>query len=340
MGVLMDEMDLNFLINLGVGLDGDKGFSGMPAGFHVFIKPPPIDIIGTFINALVTTITKVLKVGNFPTPKFPTLSGVEMGFSIGEKIGFRFQIGKLFSITCFIKTVDGFGISCKLGVDFISIVLEGVKWIAKMGKKLFDLAGKAIMVVGQKIGEFATDIAEGAKIVLKEIADVAKEGLRIAKKVVKVLHEETKKVIKKIVEIHNTIKKAISKAWKALGETVKAIVDKFAKILENIGKAIVGFLYDVGEYIFAHHNYLRKKREKERKQREYKKRQAQRQKEIDAKKREYAAWEKEQRRKEREDEEKLENEKRDKIDKENDAQQDAWRKNILYQRAEKNLNDL
>merc|ERR1712032_788896 len=115
-------------------------------------------------------------------------------------------------------------------------------------------------VVGQKIGEFATDIAEGAKIVLKEIADVAKEGLRIAKKVVKVLHEETKKVIKKIVEIHNTIKKAISKAWKALGETVKAIVDKFAKILENIGKDIVGFLYDVGEYIFAHHNYLRKKR--------------------------------------------------------------------------------
>ena len=63
---LVAKMDVNILLNLGTGPDGDRGSSGMPPGFHVFIKPPPMDFIGDFIQNIFDSLTKVLKVGNFP----------------------------------------------------------------------------------------------------------------------------------------------------------------------------------------------------------------------------------------------------------------------------------
>merc|ERR1712160_208047 len=150
-------------------------------GFHVFVKPPPLDILGNLIEKILKTITKVLKIGSFSIPSLPRLDGIEMGFTIGEKLGFKFQI-KSFSMSCVIRTKGGFAVSCKLGLDFLSIFNDIGKWIGKMGKKLFDATGKAFMEVGATLGDFAGDIAEGAKKFFTGLKDVAKKAKENIKK--------------------------------------------------------------------------------------------------------------------------------------------------------------
>merc|ERR1712151_455608 len=245
---------------------------GMP-GFHVFIKPPPLDIIGTFINSIVNSITKVLKIGNLPIPKFPSLSGIQMGLAIGEKIGFRFQI-KDFSISCVIKTKGGFGISCKLGLDFLSIFLDGLKWIANIGKKLFDAAGKAIMVVGQKLGEFASDIADGAKQIFNDAKEVAKKAWEGAKKAVNFAKEQTKKAVQAIKNVHEKAKKAFSNAANAIKNAFNDIGKKFDKAIRDLGNAIKNLGKAIGKFftsIFNKNKYKREKAKKKKLKREQKK---------------------------------------------------------------------
>jgi len=337
---LMDEMDLNILINLGAGPDGDRGSSGMQPGFHVFIKPPPLDIIGTFVNAIVNSVTKVLKIGNLPIPKFPTISGIQMGFTIGEKCGFRFQIGKSFSISCVIKTKGGFGISCKLGLDFLTILLDGLKWIANMGKKLFDATGKLVMAVGQKLGEFASDIADGAKQIFKDAKEVAKKVWEGAKKAVNYMKEKTKKAIQAIKNVHEKAKKAFSNAANAINNAFKDIGRKFDKAIRDLGNAIKKIGNAIGKFFTSIFNKSKYRRDKARKEAEKRAKEQQRAKERAAAQARHNAEVARIKAQEAKEEEEAENEKRNCLDDENHSQLDQWRKNLLYQRAIKNLNDL
>merc|ERR1711957_890105 len=198
------------------------------------IKPPPLDILGNFIEKILKTITKVLKIGSFSIPSLPRLDGIEMGFTIGEKLGFKFQI-KSFSMSCVIRTKGGFAVSCKLGLDFLSIFKDIGKWIGKMGKKLLDATGKAFMAIGDALGDFAGDIAEGAKKVFTGIVDVAKKAYEGAKKAVTFLHDKTKKALGNIKKAHDKAVKAVSKA-----------VDDCKKAFESIGRALDGAINALG----------------------------------------------------------------------------------------------
>lgn len=256
-------MDINLLINLGAGPDGDKGSSGMQPGMHVFIKPPPINIIGVFIEIVIKTLTKVLKVGNFPVPKMPTLGGIQMGFTIGETIGFKFQISKIFSISCVVKTKGGMAISCKLGLDFLSIFIDAGKWIAKMGKKLFDAAGKAFMSVASALGDFVSDIANGAKKIFSDLKQVCKKALIFAKQQLKKLKETTRKLLNKAKQIHdkaiqvfNKVGKKIKNAFDNIGRKLNGFINKLGKDIANLAKKIFNS-------VFHPQKYKRQKMEKE-----------------------------------------------------------------------------
>merc|ERR1712032_243111 len=169
-------------------------------------------------------------------PKVPSLSGIQMGFAIGEKLGFRFQIGKSFSISCVIKAKGGFGISCKLGLDFLSIFLKAGEWIANMGKALFDATGKVVMKVGQKLGEFASDIADGAKQIFNNAKEAAKKAWESSKRAVDFAKEKTKDAVKAIKNVHTKAKKAFSDAANAINIAFKKIGKKFDKKIKDLKK--------------------------------------------------------------------------------------------------------
>jgi len=232
-------MDLSLLLNNGEGPDGDRGSSGMQPGYHIFIKPPSLiafKIIESFIKKIIKTITKVLKIGGFPIPILPNLEllhGIRMGFTIGEKIGFKFQMEK-FKIYCVVKTKGGFAVSCDLGVDYLTILKDAKKWVGKIGKKLFDKAGKAFMEVKEALGDFAEDIAEGAKKVFTDLKEKAKKAYADAKNAVTILHDKTKKALGHI---------------KIAKENSARAVRKAANELENA-------LYEISDRLDAHLNYL------------------------------------------------------------------------------------
>jgi len=333
---LVDELDLNLLINFGTGPDGDKGSSGMQPGFHVFLKPPPLDIIGNFVQKIVNSLTKVLKIGNFPIPKFPAISGIEIGFTLGEKIGFKFAI-RGFSIACVVKTKGGFGVSCKLGLDFLTILNDMGKWVARMGKKLFDEAGKAFMVVAGAIGDFVGDIAAGAKKFFTGLANAAKAAYEGAKKAVKWLHEKTKEAIRSIQRAHVHAANAIKKAKEDLDGSLVWINNKFNKALHDVNKEILNFINKIAKAIFAPG-----KLKKERKRAEEKKKLLESQKaaEENAKKAEKERKISEIERIEREEVDAANEEVDHCMKDENEAEQDKWRKSFAYERAVQRLNDL
>ena len=269
---LVAEMDVNILLNLGAGSDGDRGSSGMPPGFHVFIKPPPMDFIGDFIQNIFDSLTKVLKVGNFPVPKFPSLSGVEMGFSLGETMGFKFHT-PVFSMSCVIKTKNGFGISCKIGLDFLTILKDVGKWIASMGKKLFDAAGKKFMEIADVlgVGNFVKDIAAGAKKVFKGIENAAKAAKKVATKVVASLKDSTKKAVNKIKDVHKKAAKKLKNAKDKAARSIKFAAKLFDGSISKLAKEIKKIISEILKSIFSPGKLKKEKKAKEQKKRDLKK---------------------------------------------------------------------
>merc|ERR1711957_1162429 len=198
--IIAKDLKLNMLLNMGTGPDGDKGSSGMQPGVHLLLDLPPIDIIGDFIRFIINTLTKVLKIGNFPIPRLPGIPGIELGFTLGEKIGFKFAV-KGFNISCVIKTVGGFGISCKLGLDFLTI-FNGLKNVAKAA---WNGAKKAVDYLKNKTKEAIASLGKALGIDQKHIDNI---------------NNFCKNQLK---NIGNFFSSGISKLWSAINDFGKAI---------------------------------------------------------------------------------------------------------------------
>merc|ERR1712032_418887 len=299
---VLDEMDYNILINMGNGPDGDKGSSGTLPGFHVFMKPPPLTIISDMISGMVNSLAKILKVGNFPIPKLPSLSGIYIGYFIGEKIGFRFQVKK-FSITCFIKFIGGFGISCKLGMDWLSIFEDAGKWIAKIGKKLFDNSKKAFMKVSAKLDDFTKE----------------------AKEAITKITSAKKKAVNEIKKAANNLKKEIDKIGKKLNSAINRLGREISDLGNKIGKWF--------ESIFNKNKWKRERNAKEADKRNKEKEKKEKEK------KEKDKYNKEVKK----IEDKVKNAEKKRRDLKNqklNEEADLWRKKLMYQKAIERLNDL
>jgi len=332
---VLDEMDYNILINMGNGPDGDKGSSGTLPGFHVFMKPPPLTIISDMISGMVNSLAKILKVGNFPIPKLPSLSGIYIGYFIGEKIGFRFQVKK-FSITCFIKFIGGFGISCKLGMDWLSIFEDAGKWIAKIGKKLFDNSKKAFMKVSAKLDDFTKDIAIGSKKIFNDAKNKAKKAYENVKKSVKNVAKEAKEAITKITSAKKKAVNEIKKAANNLKKEIDKIGKKLNSAINRLGREISDLGNKIGKWFESIFNKNKWKRERNAK-------------EADKRNKEKEKKEKEKKEKDKYNkevkkiEDKVKNAEKKRRDLKNqklNEEADLWRKKLMYQKAIERLNDL
>jgi len=284
---LIDGLDMNILINLGKGLDGDRGSSGLPAGFHVFFSPPPFDILNNYIKAVFNAFAKILKVGSLPAPKLPSITGINMGFHIGAEVHYSLRLGSAFSMRCKVK-MNGLKpeAGCKINLDFISIFSEAGKWIAKMGKELIDKTGKKIAEFSNKAGDFAKDISDGAKKHFDDMVDGCKEAYDAAEKeAVKVYNSAANEINKCNQAIGNAAKdceQGIKDVTKATEKAVNDVVDKFKGPINSLGKGIK----DLGNKIGGLLNPKKKrrdKRKKKEKEREKREMEAQRQREIDQK---------------------------------------------------------
>lgn len=264
---LADNMDLNLLMNLGKGYDGDRGSSGMQAGFHIYAQPPPLDILGTFINAGMKAFKKIMRCKNLPIPKLPTLNGVKMGFSFGERIGFRFDIGA-FDFSCVIKTKGGWSISCKIGGDFWEILKNAGKWIAKKGKELFDKAAKELISFAGDTEDFVNDIGKGAKKFLTDLSGKAKETWNKAKDKVKKAKAKVKNAVEKKKKAAEKAGKAIAAAGKKAADSIKKIGSKLGGSIKKLGNDIKNFAKKIFGSIFRRRKYKKRKRNAEKKKRE------------------------------------------------------------------------
>merc|ERR1712166_1233951 len=113
--------------------------------------------------------------------------------------------------SCVIRTKGGFAVSCKLGLDFLSIFNDIGKWIGKMGKKLFDATGKAFMEIGATLGDFAGDIYEGAKKAVTALKDKTKKAKENIKKA-------NDKAARQSVKLQMTVKKPLNQLEENLME--------------------------------------------------------------------------------------------------------------------------
>jgi len=246
--VLADKLDLNILANLGKGPDGDYGSSGLQEGLHIFIRPPPMDILGKFIESIVDNLGKIMKCGEIPVPEIPKLEGVELGFTLGKMIGFKMQI-KNFSIQCLVKTEDGLAVSCKIGLDVLSVFSDAGKWIAKMGKELFDKAGEKLAEFAQAAGDFFEDIGEGAKKFMNNLVDGAKVALEKVSEFKEKVKEKAKEAVKKFGDDCKKIKDKADKAVKKAVEKTKAAFKKIGKKFDGAIKKAGAAIKDLGKKI-------------------------------------------------------------------------------------------
>jgi len=270
---IADELDYNVLINLGKGADGDRGSSGMPAGIHIFMKPPPMDLIGGFIRSIVKNIGKVIKCGGMPLPKLPNINNVEMGFTLGAKIGFKIKIAS-FEYSCMIKIEGGLALSCKIGLGFLSIFKNQFKWIAKQGKALFDAAGKVYAeFAASPLGNFAAEIGEGA---IKFMGNLVK-GAKVLYDNAKVKLQEAKKKVeaagKKIGAAAEKCKKAILK----IGEKSKEFFKNCDKLIGDLKNLLGKVWKKIYRSPKTKRNDRRKKRDREAKKVEQERLKAERQ---------------------------------------------------------------
>jgi len=334
--IIAEDLKLNFLMNFGTGPDGDKGSSGMQPGVHFLLHLPPINIIGDFIGFIVNILTKVLKIGNFPTPQLPGIPEIEMGFTLGEAVGFKFAVTG-FSISCVIKTVGGFGISCKLGLDFLTIMkdlINGVgKWIGKMGKKLFDEAGKAFMAIDAFLGGLGIDVGAGAKAIFNGLKNVAKAAWNGAKKAVDYLKNKTKKAIADLGKALGIDQKHIDNINNFCKNQLKNIGNFFSSSISKLGSAI----NDFGKAIFAPGKY---KKEKARKKEAKRLLEVKRDNEKNAAAAKAAKEIEDVKRRMKEESEKGEKDITNCEIEEVKGEQNQWRKNLAYHVAAQNLIEL
>lgn len=244
---------------MGKGADGDRGSSGMPAGIHIFMKPPPMGILGSFIKQIVKGISKLMKCGGIPVPKLPNLNNVQMGFTIGEQIGFKIKIGS-FEYQCMLRFKGKLAISCKTKLGFLSIFKDEFKWVAKQGKALFDASEAAFMAfAASPAGEFAADIGKGAIKFMGDLVGGAKVALEAAKKT----YEAAKK---KVENAKKGINNAAKKAEKLLGDASKALGNTLKNIDDEVGKWMSGALKNALKGLKCGKKCRRKKRDRKRKE--------------------------------------------------------------------------
>jgi hypothetical protein len=264
---IVDNMDCNILINFGKGLDGDTGSSEMPAGIHVFFRPPPMDILGIFLEGIVNTMLKVLKIGFLPMPKLPRLDGISFGLSLSQNFGFRLKI-KSFEVMCMIRTTPKFAISCDLDWSgILSFFSDAGKWIAKQGKIFFDNAKKAIMEFGAAIGDFAKDVAAGAKIAAKAIVEAGKKIYEGAKKALNFAKQKALQAVNAVAgavkELAKHVIEGLKKAAAFLKNALSNIANSIGNAIKNLANAIANIIKNIWNSIFNRKKYQRQKREKE-----------------------------------------------------------------------------
>merc|ERR1719331_73077 len=167
---LIDGLDMNILINLGKGLDGDRGSSGLPAGFHVFFSPPPFDILNNYIKAVFNAFAKILEAGckinlDFisifsEAGKWIAKMGKELIDKTGKKIAeFSNKAGD------FAKDIsDG---AKKHFDDMVDGCKEAYDAAEKEAVKVYNSAANEINKCNQAIGNAAKDCEQGIKDVTK-----------------------------------------------------------------------------------------------------------------------------------------------------------------------------
>jgi len=192
-----------------------NGSSGLETGLYIHLTTNLAAGFSAFITGLFDQFASILKYLGFKKPSIPKLNVQLSLFIQASGIGFKIKFPGL-DAACVYHFHSNNG-SCKFNSAIFTAIAEGVKWLIKSAKALFDKGGKIIASVAQGVGKFAKNAAHA-------IGDLAKDAG-------KAIGNELKKGV-------NTLKTAGKVVGKAVGNEVK----KGVNTLKNTGKKVGNFL--------------------------------------------------------------------------------------------------
>merc|ERR1712100_62877 len=168
------QVEINALVNLGPGPDGDRGSSGTRAGYHLLITPNSSDkIMETFLGTMLKVYQNMNKIAGLVGIKLPTigdLANPDIGFFIGTKeISFNVD-HKLLNFQCIVR-YSPIDLECDIGGSVLSLVKQAAEWVIKHGKILYDKAAKEMHRWVGKTGDAINDVGEEFVAVGGSVAD-------------------------------------------------------------------------------------------------------------------------------------------------------------------------
>jgi len=191
-----------------------NGSSGLETGLYIHLTTNLAAGFSSFITGLFDQFASILGVLGFKKPTIPKLNVQLSLFIQASGIGFQIKFPGL-SAACVYHFSSNNG-SCKFNSAIFTAIADGIKWVVKSAKALFDKGGKIIGSVAQGVGKFAKNAAQSigkaATVVGKAIGNEVKKGV-------------------------NTIKNAAKDVGKAVGGEAKKAVNT----AKNVGKKVGNF---------------------------------------------------------------------------------------------------
>ena len=230
-GFMQDIEDLE-LFDRCVLLTQGKGSTGVNAGLYVNFDSTAISSI---VSIFTTLLDKYLNTFGLNL-KIPDIPKTDLTFGIfidSTSSGFSFDFyGNKFQCIWHFDKMEG---SCQYKQNFFTAFMEGVEWVVKEAKKLFDKAGKEITRFAANAGTFFNSVGNEAKKSLEDAKRIAEEAAAEAKRIAEEAAAEAKRIADEAAtEAAEKLRKAEEEAARVAAEAKRIAEQEAARAAAEV----------------------------------------------------------------------------------------------------------